>query len=130
VLPDVYRRYADVVGNIRSPYDWETDFVYDGTKASRLRGILSDLLGSFLIDTQYELVPAWKAVIRAGLPEEPLHDLTAMPISEEEALTLGEWWGQVEKVEHRVVKLTEFSGEAVRKYRQARTAAQTFAPTP
>lgn len=127
VLPEVYRRYAHLVGELRSPYDWKTDFVYDGAKASRLRSVLEDLLGAFIIDTQYELVPAWRAVIEAGLPEDALRELTRIPISEQEALALGEWWGRVDRVESRVLKLTEFSALAVRKYRRARALAGSHA---
>jgi len=127
VLPEVYSRYARFTGKLRSPYDWRTDFVYDAAKASQLRGVLEDLLGSFLIDTHYELVPAWKAVIESGMPEEALEELIAMPLSEEEALSLGEWWGQTRRVEDRVIMLTEFSDKAVRKYRRARDAAEAFA---
>ena len=127
VLPEVYPRYARLVGDLRSPYDWKTDFVYDGAQASRLRSVLEDLLGAFIIDTQYELVPAWKALIEAGLPPEALRELTRIPIGEEEALALGQWWGKVDHVESRIVKLTEFSALAVRKYRRARALAQAHA---
>jgi len=124
VMPEVYPRYAHLTGDVRSPYDWETDFVYDGAKASRIRGVLEDLLGAFIIDTQYELVPAWKALIEAGLPKDAVRELTRMPISEDQALALGQWWSDVSRIESRIVKLTDFSGLAVEKYRRARRAAK------
>jgi ABC-type Fe3+ transport system substrate-binding protein len=128
VMPEVYKRYADLVGNIRSPYDWRTDFVYDEAKASGVSGVLQDLLGTFVIEAQYELVPAWKACIAAGLPPQALAELTRMPISEEEALALGEKWGQPAQVESRVMTLTEWSKTAAAKYRQARLSCSTSRP--
>ena len=121
ILPEFYTRYAEVSGGVTSPFDWKTDFVYDGAVATRRRGVLQDMLGAFIIDTQYELVPAWKAAIADGLPPETVHRLTHMPVSAEEALTLGERWGKVEFVESRVGTLTRWSRLAVDKYRRARS---------
>ncbi len=121
ILPEFYTRYTQVSGGATSPFDWKTDFVYEGATATRRRGVLQDLLGAFIIDTQYELVPAWRAVIAAGLPRGSLQQLTDMPISAEEALHLGKRWGKVEFVESRIKTLTQWSRLAVRKYRRARS---------
>jgi len=129
VMPEVYKRYADLVGNLRSPYDWRTDFVYDEAKAARVGGVLEDLLGTFVIEAQYELVPAWKACIAAGLPPRALAELTRMPVSEEEALALGENWGTPAQVENRVLTLTEWARTAATKYRRARLASLASRPS-
>ena len=120
ILPEFYTRYAEVSGGASSPFDWKTDFVYDGATPTRRRGVLQDMLGAFIIDTQYELVPAWKGAIADGLPPEAVHRLTHMPVSAEEALTLGQRWGKVEFVESRVGMLTRWCRLAVRKYKRVR----------
>lgn len=129
ILPEFYTRYAEVSGGVTSPFDWKTDFVYDGATATRRRGVLQDMLGAFIIDTQYELVPAWRAAIAAGLPRGSLQQLTHMPVSAEEALALGQRWGKVDFVESRIKTLTQWSRLAVRKYRRARSDLSA-APAP
>jgi len=121
ILPEFYTRYAQVSGGATSPFDWKTDFVYDGATATRRRGVLQDLLGSFIIDTQYELVPAWKETIAAGLPPEAVGRLTHMPVNADEALALGGKWGKAEFVESRVEMLTRWCRLAVHKYKRVRT---------
>lgn len=123
ILPEFYTRYSPYgeSGGVTSPFDWKTDFVYDGATATRRRGVLAGLLGAFIIDTQYELVPAWRAVIAAGLPHGSLQQLTHMPVSAEEALHLGKRWGKVDFVESRIKTLTQWSRLAVRKYKRVRT---------
>lgn len=128
VIVDFYTRYPELTLGSANPFELKTDFPYDDAVAIRRRGILADLLGTFVIEAQYELVPAWKACIAAGLPPQALAELTHMPISEEEALALGEKWGQPAQVESRVMTLTEWSKTAAAKYRRARLTCSTSRP--
>jgi ABC-type Fe3+ transport system substrate-binding protein len=120
ILPELYPRYAHLTGGVSSPFDWKTDFLFDGAKATRRRGILQDMLGAFVIDTQYELIPAWQAVIAAHLPADLLYELSSMRLTEEGALAAAERWNDPE---FRVKLLTDWCQRAIRKYRRARAGA-------
>jgi ABC-type Fe3+ transport system substrate-binding protein len=128
ILPDFYTRYADVSGGLASPFDWKTDFLFDGTLATRRRGILADLLGAFIIDTQYELIPAWRALIAAGLPPEAERELTRMPLTGDVAVALAEKWEGPAFVESRVGTITGWCRFAVEKYRQAQHTRSASPP--
>lgn len=136
IMPELYESAEGRRAGLTSPFDWTPDFVYDGAKATARRAVLPDLLGVFVIDTQHELAPAWKAVIKAGLTDEVVRELSRMPVSEEGALALADRWGDPE---FRVLKLTEWTRFAVRKYRRVhkqttaaarakREAYELFAP--
>jgi len=125
ILPELYPRYAHLTGGVGSPFDWKTDFLFDGGKATRRRGILQDMLGAFLIDTHYELVPAWRAVIGANLPAHPLHELTRMRLTEEGTLAVAERWNDPQ---FRVKVLVDWCRFAIGKYRRARAGASASLP--
>ncbi|MBD3184960.1 extracellular solute-binding protein, partial [Candidatus Poribacteria bacterium] len=88
VMPHVYEMLEDKVAVPTNPFGWKSVLKYDHEKGSIRWGIMADLIGAMTIDMHEELVDAWKDVRKGGMKEAALKKLTAVPITEEEAIQL------------------------------------------
>jgi hypothetical protein len=74
---------------------------------------VNDLIGVLIIDSHEVLQQAWKRAIDNGVTDEERKNLSAMPITEAEALVLGETWRDPE-IRNRT--MAEWTAFARRKY--------------
>ncbi|MBM3211178.1 extracellular solute-binding protein, partial [Candidatus Poribacteria bacterium] len=117
VMPSMYDLLGDKIDVPTNPFKWKNTLAYDHEKGSARYGIIGDLIGSMTIDMHQDLKNAWKAVIGGGMKEEALKRLTAVPVSEDEAIQIGkEKW---ENQEFRNAKITEWTKFAQNKYKEA-----------
>jgi hypothetical protein len=87
VLPSLYtlpQRYLAVQLN---PFAWQSNFDFDPKLSAERWSIVNDLIGALVIDQKHLLTQAWKDALAKGDVSEPeWRRLTAMPVSEDEAL--------------------------------------------
>ncbi|MBP9707686.1 MAG: extracellular solute-binding protein [Oligoflexales bacterium] len=89
------KTYLETEGKRSSAFNpfTETQYLkYDTEKASTTRNILSDLVGVMVIDTHRELKTAWKTIIKNGMKESDLIELSKMPLTEKEFEQLSAKW--------------------------------------
>ena len=82
------------ISNIEfSPFDLKQSFRYNAELSRKRRDVVAALVGALLVDTQEELIGAWKNIIGRHLQPEEVAELGRMPLSEREALQLaaGDW---------------------------------------
>jgi len=116
IRPDFYQRYQGVSNIEFSPFDLKQKFTYDAKLSQARREVVGALIGALLVDTQTELVAAWREVIRRGLPESDLRELGRPPFSEAEALALAQ--GSWKNTAFRHQKKIEWQNWARAKYRK------------
>jgi len=115
VLPSLYELSPELTAVKLNPFSWRSDFSFDPKLGSERWSIVNDLIGALVIDQKHHLTRAWKqALDTGGLTEREWQRLAAMPISEEEALTLAKTkW---KDSEFRNQKLNEWIHFARSKY--------------
>lgn len=113
VLPEVYKRYADVTNVMFDPSQVKAGFAYDPGKAAARREALKDLYKTALIDLAPELREAWRAVIKRGMKPEELRALCKPLLGEEELAACSAKWNDVL---FRNEKITEWAGAARARY--------------
>ena len=93
VRPDFYKRYHGISNIEFSPFDLKQSFRYNAELSRKRRDVVAALVGALLVDTQGELIAAWKNVIARKLQPTDLAELGKMPLSESAALQLaaGDW---------------------------------------
>ncbi len=93
ILPELYERYKDVTLIQTNPFALPVSFQYDPKKGGARWNVLNALIGSTLIDVHDELTAAWKALIRRGMPAEPVKQFGQVPLTESEAMEMarGRW---------------------------------------
>lgn len=90
VLPDLYNDIDPSQTSVRiNPFKWSSSFVYDPGKGSARWSVINDLVGVFIIDAHKALQARWKRAIKEGNTGETLKQIAVMPVTEEEAMTLG-----------------------------------------
>src|SRR5881392_2798912 len=106
IRPDFYKRYHGISNIEFSPFDLKQSFRYNAELSRKRREVVAGLVGALLVDTQEELIAAWKNIIRHKLKAEDLAELGKMPLGEKEALALaaGDW----KKPEARIRKKIEW----------------------
>jgi ABC-type Fe3+ transport system substrate-binding protein len=116
VRPDFYKRYHGISNIEFSPFDLKQSFRYNAELSRKRREVVAALVGALLVDTQEELIAAWKSIIRRNLQAEDLAELGKMPLSADEALQLaaGDW----KKPEIRNRKKIEWQTWAQEKYKR------------
>ncbi len=93
VLPHLYERIDPVHTSVTfNPFTWQSSFVYDAEKGAVRRHIVDDMIGVFVIDAHASLQRRWQQALEEGNQERVLPALGAMPITEEESLSLGDQW--------------------------------------
>ena len=113
VMPHLYDR-IDVPVN---PFKLDVTLQYDHEKGTARRYILADLIGAMTIDMHDELAEAWKAIQEGGMKKAAVQRLVAVPVSEEETISLGkEKWSDQE---FRNTKIAEWTRFAQIKYEDA-----------
>jgi ABC-type Fe3+ transport system substrate-binding protein len=122
VMPCMYDLLGNKIDVPTNPFKWKTTLVYDHNRSSARWGVINDLIGSMTIDMHDELMKAWKDVRESGMKDDATKRLVAVPISEDEAVRLGEekWDDQ----EFRNTKIAEWTRFAKEKYEDAARLAR------
>lgn len=128
VRPDLYPRYRDVSNIAFSPFELQQRFQYDARLARERREVVAALAGALLVDTHPELRRAWRAVIAADAVPDLVDELSAMPLSDEEARTLARGAWQDAALRNR--KRLEWQTWAHAKYRRLEATARERTRTP
>ena len=118
VLPDLYARFQDQAAVTLNPFEWTSDLLYDSAKGGGRWGVLNDLIGVLVIDTQEALQEAWKRAMKGGVSQDEIRHLSAMPISEAEALALAKQWRNPELRSRTLAAWTTFAREKYGEPRQ------------
>ena len=92
VLPDLYARHQKEAAVTLNPFEWHSDLVYDPAVGGGRWSVLNDLIGTMVIDSHAALQQAWQQAIAEGLTDDVRRRLSAVPVSEAEALALAENW--------------------------------------
>jgi ABC-type Fe3+ transport system substrate-binding protein len=127
VLPHLYDLPAEQIAVTVNPFQTKAALRYDGRAASRRWGVLNDIIGATLIDSQPELRRAWMAI--QGVPGngDLIEQLTAPPCNESDLLSLAEVLRQ--SPHQRNVTIAEWMAEARRRYRAVAEAAERRKPS-
>ena len=88
VMPSLYETAPENTAVKLNPFSWQSDFAFDAKKGSQRWAIVNDLIGALIIDQKQLLNQAWKKALGGGLTEAEWRRLSAMPVSEDEALDL------------------------------------------
>ena len=111
VLPDLYGRYREEAAVTMNPFAWHSDLVYDSERGSLRWNVLNALIGVMVIDSHAQLQQAWKEAMEGGVTPEEVARLSAVPVSEAEALALGTRWRSPELRSRTLAAWTEFARE-------------------
>jgi len=84
VRPSLYPKVAGRTAVQVNPFQWQSSFVYDAKLGGTRWGIISDLIGTMVIDPHDRLAGAWQRAIDAGNTEAALDRLAAPPVTEAE----------------------------------------------
>ena len=114
-LPVRAASYEEPFAPKANPYRYESRFRFDSAREGRRRDLVNDLIGATLIDAHDELVRAWKAAVRSGLPAAMVGPLCAPPLSEAELDALAPSWKDPRK---RVETMRAWSQQAKERYRR------------
>ena len=109
VLPDLYDRYQKEAAIKLNPFRWKSDLVYDAATGGGRWSIVNDLIGVLVIDSHAALQQTWKAAIKEGLTEEKRKQISAMPITADEALDLAKSWRDPELRNRTIAAWTTFA---------------------
>jgi ABC-type Fe3+ transport system substrate-binding protein len=88
ILPSLYEVSPESMAVKVNPFSWQSGFAFNEKLGSERWSIVNDLIGVLVIDQKELLTQAWKAALADGLTAEEWQSLAAMPVSENEALTL------------------------------------------
>jgi hypothetical protein len=122
VLPALYDKVDPATTTIRmNPFKFKAGLELDAAKATARRVLISDLMKSVMMQPQAELQACWRAVIASSRKDALTDEMTAVPVSEEEALNMAgtQWDDQV----FRAKKTTQWVNEALEKYARVRKEA-------
>ena len=108
VLPDLYSRYQDEAAVTLNPFEWKSDLQYDSALGGGRWGVLNDLIGILVIDSHRVLRSAWTQAMEDGVTKEEIQSLSKPPVSEAEALALGENWRDPELRSRTIATWTAF----------------------
>lgn len=114
VLPSLYRTDADRAAVTFNPFEWSSDLVYDSARGSARWGIVNDLVGVMVIDSHERLRAAYRRAAKDGLTQEEVRRLSAVPVTEAEALALAETWSEDPELKART--MAEWTAFARAKY--------------
>ncbi len=89
VLPAVYEKYADGMAVAENPFTMNRELDLDMDKVGKQWDIVAPLLVAAAGENGVYLQDCWKRLIDAGLPAEPLAELTRPPFGEDEAYAFG-----------------------------------------
>ena len=109
VLPGLYTRYRDEAAVTLNPFEWHSDLMYDAERGSGRWRVLNDLIGVMIIDSHRALQAAWKDAMKDGVSAAERRALSAVPVSEGEALTLAQTWGDAEVRNRTIAAWTDFA---------------------
>jgi len=121
IRKDLYSQYADRIVVPMNPHSFRSEMEQDAGLASKRWGVVNDLLGALCIDTHDDLVEAWKAVIKAGMPDAAVDELCRMPVTADEALEIAGFWDTDQAKRAKMV--ADWSTFAREKYRKAAAIA-------
>lgn len=89
IQPAVYAEHADRLSVPGNPFEQDFGIRYDAEQAAVQGPLLTALVEAACGENHVALQQAWRAVAAAGMPEEALRELTAAPLSADEAMRLG-----------------------------------------
>jgi ABC-type Fe3+ transport system substrate-binding protein len=91
ILPNLYTTVAagDTAVQL-NPFSWGATMPFNAKLAAARWSIVNDLIGTLIVDQKRSLNRAWRAAMADGLNADERQRLTAMPVSEAEALRLAE----------------------------------------
>ncbi|MCC7375908.1 MAG: extracellular solute-binding protein [Verrucomicrobiales bacterium] len=116
VRPDLYGRFRGVSNIEFSPFDLKSGFRYDARKAQQRRGVVATMAGAIFVDVHDDLKDAWRALVKGGMPPQPMEEFGRMPVTESEAKELATSGWRDATV--RNAKRTEWQTWARAKYRR------------
>jgi ABC-type Fe3+ transport system substrate-binding protein len=116
LLPQLYTTVPpDTLAVQANPFDWRPGFMFDSHLAAARWRLLNDLIGTLIVDQKAALNRAWRVAISNGLSAEERQRLTAMPLSEGEALRLaGTQWHNPEVRNQKRNEWTRFARDKYR----------------
>jgi ABC-type Fe3+ transport system substrate-binding protein len=88
VLPSLYAMPPQSKAVKLDPFAWRSDFAFDPKLSAERWSIVNDLIGALIIDQKHLLTRAWKEALATGAGEQEFRRLSAVPITEDEALAL------------------------------------------
>ncbi|MBI4641348.1 MAG: extracellular solute-binding protein [Candidatus Tectomicrobia bacterium] len=116
VLPSLYKTLGKKSIVPLNPFEMGSLGKYDSDRQGKLWSLVNDLVGALLIDTHQDLVKAWEAVIAGGMKPAAVAEMTKMPVTLEEAMTLSAKW---KDDAFRNQKINEWVKFAQEKYKKA-----------
>jgi ABC-type Fe3+ transport system substrate-binding protein len=88
VMPKLYGELKGRTPVTVNPFAWKGSFIYDPRRGTIRRTVVDDLIGAMLIDPHRELAAAWQGASSSGDGAAGLASLSAVPITEEQALDI------------------------------------------
>jgi len=122
VWPSLYKELAGITPVTTDPFTMHSDFVYNNKLGSHRRGILSVLIGAWMIDTHDVMARTWKALNSPAMqklsPEKQktlLAEFVAPPCTEAELLHLADtdWKDPIK----RTALLNQWQNDALHRYK-------------
>ncbi|MDA0709593.1 MAG: ABC transporter substrate-binding protein [bacterium] len=109
VLPDLYDTYKEEAAISLNPFNWKSDLTYDADLGGGRWSVVNDLIGVLVIDSHEALQQVWQSEIKKGLTDTRRAQLSAMPVTAEEAQELGKSWRDPEIRNRTMAAWTTFA---------------------
>jgi len=94
VVPGMYERHADKLAVAGNPFEQRSEFRFDMERERRLAPVVGPLVVAACGENHILLQRTWGALIAAGLPAEPLAELTRPLFDENTAIQLGQQYAR------------------------------------
>jgi ABC-type Fe3+ transport system substrate-binding protein len=119
VLPALYGELGKKSLITSNPFLTKNAVRYDAVKGGKRWDVVNDLYGALIIDSKRELSEAWAAVAKSKNPQAEAI-LTKMPLTEAEALALGDKWTDDSYALTRKATISQWREFARQKYADAK----------
>jgi hypothetical protein len=131
VIPELYKELAGKTIVPVNPFQIKTTLTYNATKGSLRYGLVNDLIGALIIDSQPDLISAWSAIIKtnqtlakAGISSPRIREavlkLGEAPLNEAKALNASKYWSDPAERNKYIAQWHTF---AIKKYSEASSLA-------
>lgn len=118
ILPAVYETYAADLSISGNPLTTPLGQRVNADEARQQSRALLPLVAAACGDNHVKLQLAWERIVRAGMPESAVRELTAAPCSKEEAYALGERYANASEAEAAQI-IQEWSAKFAARYERA-----------
>jgi len=91
LLPSLYDELKGRT-TIPNPFPAKGVLSFSHDEANRLRNVVNDMIGTFIIDIKGDLNRVWQAGIRKGMPEAFIQEFAKIPVNKDQALQYASQW--------------------------------------